>query len=56
MTPTIQFLIGVLLYGEPMPPARLAGFVLVWVALVLLILDAVGAARARAAAPAPAPV
>ena len=55
MTPTIQFLIGVLLYGEPMPVARLAGFVLVWIALAILVVDAVGAARARMAAPAPAP-
>ncbi len=35
LAPTIQFLIGVLLYDEPMPPAKLAGFLLVWVALAL---------------------
>ena len=56
MTPTIQFLIGVLIYREPMPLSRLAGFALVWVALAILVLDAVGAVRsARAAAPAAAP-
>jgi chloramphenicol-sensitive protein RarD len=33
--PTLQFAIGVFLYGEPMPPTRLVGFVLVWVALAL---------------------
>jgi chloramphenicol-sensitive protein RarD len=56
MTPTIQFLIGVAFYGEPMPLSRLAGFGLVWVALLILILDALGAARAaRMAAPAAAP-
>jgi chloramphenicol-sensitive protein RarD len=56
MTPTIQFLIGVLIYREPMPMSRLAGFTLVWSALVILVLDALGAARsARAAAPAAAP-
>jgi chloramphenicol-sensitive protein RarD len=55
ITPTIQFLIGVLFYGEPMPLSRLAGFALVWIALVVLILDALGAARARMAAPAAAP-
>ncbi|HWT22949.1 MAG TPA: EamA family transporter RarD [Solirubrobacteraceae bacterium] len=55
LTPTIQFLIGVLFYGEPMPPTRLAGFVLVWVALLLFMLDALGASRARVrAAPEPA--
>jgi chloramphenicol-sensitive protein RarD len=35
LAPTLQFLIGVLLYGEPMPPAKLVGFALVWVALAL---------------------
>jgi chloramphenicol-sensitive protein RarD len=57
LTPTIQFLIGVLFYAEPMPLSRLAGFALVWIALVILMLDALGASRARvraAAAPAPA--
>ena len=55
MTPTIQFLIGVLFYGEPMPLSQLVGFALVWIALVILMLDALGAARARMAAPAAAP-
>jgi chloramphenicol-sensitive protein RarD len=57
MTPTIQFLIGVLLYGEPMPLSRLVGFALVWIALLIFMLDALGASRARlrAAPPAPAP-
>jgi chloramphenicol-sensitive protein RarD len=35
VTPTIQFAIGVFLYGEPMPAMRWAGFALVWVALVI---------------------
>ena len=39
LTPTMQFLIGVLLRHEPMPAARLAGFALVWLALVLLTTD-----------------
>jgi chloramphenicol-sensitive protein RarD len=57
LTPTIQFLIGVLFYGEPMPLSRLAGFALVWIALVIFMLDALGSSRARVravAAPAPA--
>jgi len=41
LAPTLQFAIGVLLYGEPMPAARLAGFALVWVALVVFTLDGV---------------
>ncbi len=46
MTPTMQFLIGVLLYGEPMPLSRLVGFLLVWVALAVFTVDAVRATRA----------
>ena len=33
LTPLMQLAIGVFVYDEPMPPARLAGFVIVWVAL-----------------------
>jgi chloramphenicol-sensitive protein RarD len=35
LAPTFQFLIGVLLYGEPFTPSRLVGFVLIWLALIL---------------------
>lgn len=35
LTPTVQFLIGVLLRHEPLPAERLVGFVLVWAALAL---------------------
>ena len=40
LTPTGQLLCGVLLLGEALPPARLTGFVLVWLALVVLGADA----------------
>ena len=33
--PTIQFLLGVALYHEPFGGARLAGFALIWTALVI---------------------
>lgn len=33
--PTIQFLIALFVYNEPMPPARWIGFALVWVAVIL---------------------
>lgn len=33
--PTIQFLIALFVYNEPMPAARWIGFVLVWIAVVL---------------------
>jgi chloramphenicol-sensitive protein RarD len=58
LTPTMQLLCGVVVLGEPMPPERLVGFGLVWVALVLLGLDAVRALRQPRAAlhePLPAP-
>ena len=43
IAPVMQFLIGVLVYGEDMPPERLAGFALVWVALAVFAADAVKA-------------
>ena len=49
IAPVMQFLIGVLVYDEPMPPERLAGFALVWVALTVFAVDAVKAARSGAA-------
>lgn len=39
LAPILQFLTGVLIYDEPMPASRLAGFALVWAALVLLSVD-----------------
>lgn len=46
IAPTMQFLLGVLVLGEEMPPARWAGFVLVWTALMLLGVEG-QAARSR---------
>ena len=40
LTPIGQFLCGVLVFHEAVPPARIAGFALVWGALVLLATDA----------------
>jgi chloramphenicol-sensitive protein RarD len=45
LTPTLQLLCGVVVFHEPMPPERLVGFVLVWVALAVLAADALGAGR-----------
>lgn len=36
IAPIMQFAVGVLIFGEEMPAARWAGFILVWLALVLL--------------------
>jgi chloramphenicol-sensitive protein RarD len=38
--PSLQFVIGWKLYGEPMPAARFAGFGLIWLAVGLYALDA----------------
>lgn len=43
--PVLQFLIGVLVYDEPMPASRWAGFALVWSALAVLAVDSVIAVR-----------
>src|SRR5690606_21949164 len=40
IAPTLQFLIGVLIFSEALPLSRLAGFVLVWTAQVVFTVDA----------------
>jgi chloramphenicol-sensitive protein RarD len=47
LTPTLQFLLGLFVFHESMPPARWAGFALVWVALVILTADGLHASRAQ---------
>jgi chloramphenicol-sensitive protein RarD len=44
--PALQFLFGLLVFHEHMPPARWVGFGLVWVAIALLTADGTRAARA----------
>jgi chloramphenicol-sensitive protein RarD len=46
LTPLMQLAIGVFIRHEPMPPARLAGFVIVWVALGVFTVDSLRTARA----------
>ena len=50
LTPTLQLGLGVLVFHEPMPPARLAGFGLVWVALIVFTADGLRQARRDARA------
>ena len=45
MTPTLQLLCGVVVFREPLPPERLAGFLLVWAALIALTVDALRSTR-----------
>jgi chloramphenicol-sensitive protein RarD len=41
VAPTIQFLLGVLVYGEALSPQRLVGFCVIWLALAIYTLEAV---------------
>lgn len=41
LAPTLQFALGVFFFDEAMPPIRLAGYCLVWVALVIFTYEAV---------------
>ena len=41
LAPVLQFAVGVAVRHEPMPPARIIGFGLVWLALIILTIDAV---------------
>lgn len=45
LAPTLQLVIGLAVFGEPMPAGRLAGFVLVWTALVVFSVDSLRASR-----------
>ena len=45
LTPLLQFLLGVLILGETMSTTRWVGFVLVWIALLVLTVDLVRAAQ-----------
>jgi chloramphenicol-sensitive protein RarD len=54
IAPTLQFLLGVLVYGESLTLQRLIGFVLIWLALAVYTAEGIwtsgGTARMRAAA------
>lgn len=47
VAPIIQLACGLFIYHEPMPAARLAGFGLVWIALIIFTADAIRRARQR---------
>ncbi|MEU5779774.1 EamA family transporter RarD [Micromonospora lupini] len=52
LAPILQLACGVLIFHEPMPPARLAGFALVWLALIVFTADAVNQSRRTRRTPA----
>ena len=59
VNPLMQLAIGVFVLGEPMPPARLVGFVIVWLALAVFTADSLRQAhsnRRDVAVPEPAQV
>jgi chloramphenicol-sensitive protein RarD len=41
IAPTLQFMLGVFVYKEPFPPARLVGFCIIWLALLIYSLESV---------------
>jgi len=43
--PTINFLLGWLVYHEELTPSRIVGFGLVWIALVIVTIDSIQRAR-----------
>lgn len=47
LAPIGQFFVGWLLFHEPMPASRWAGFVLVWIAILVFLLDALHQHRGR---------
>lgn len=50
MTPVLQFLCGVVVFGETMPASRWVGFAIVWLALAVMTADTLRTARLRARA------
>ena len=47
LIPIINFVLGWLVFDEPLPPSRVIGFVLVWFALLFATVDTVRAERKR---------
>jgi len=52
LAPTLQFLIGVFLYREPLTTSHLICFALIWTSLALFSADAIFGRSAKNAAPA----
>ena len=50
IAPTLQFLVGVFVAHEPMPPIRLVGFAIVWLGLGILTIDILRNGRQNRAA------
>ncbi len=55
ISPTIQFLLGVLVFREPFTSARLIGFGIVWIALIIFGIEGLAAYRSDPPHPDPLP-
>ena len=51
VSPSLQFGLGVWLYGEPVNPARMIGFALIWTALAVYSLEGLWVSRRAASVP-----
>jgi chloramphenicol-sensitive protein RarD len=49
LSPTMQALLGVWVFHEAFPPARLAGFLVIWTALILYVLEGLWVSRRNSA-------
>jgi chloramphenicol-sensitive protein RarD len=47
VTPTVQFILGLVVFHEPMPATRWIGFALIWLALVIFTVEALAHRRRR---------
>ncbi len=50
ITPTLQFLLGVFVYGEPFTGTRLIGFSIIWTALLIYSIEGIAEGKRRRAA------
>jgi len=56
LSPSLQFALGILVFGEALGPGRLAGFALIWIGLALYSADAWRQRDRPTAVPTPEPV
>ncbi len=52
LSPTLQFILAVQVFDEPFPPRKVIGFVIIWVAVSIFIIDSLLAVRRGMSTPA----
>lgn len=45
LSPTLQFIVAVAVFGESFPPRKVVGFVIIWIAVTIFIVDSLLAVR-----------